>query len=77
MVDESKTTTLAQVTHKSQYIKAKKEKINLTEDEIDVLVSLWSKKEVLFHFKHADYRKMDAMNTTIVRILKKEIEHRR
>ena len=41
---------------------AKTEKIDLPEDEKDVLVSLRSKEEVLFNCKHADYHKKDARN---------------
>ena len=48
----------------------KKEKVNFTEDEIDVLVSLWSKEEVLFNCKHADYHKKDERNAATLRILK-------
>ena len=40
----------------------KRETINITKSEIDILVFLCSKEEILFKNKHADYHKKDARN---------------
>ena len=74
MVDESIITTTttaisATITSPPSATKPRKEKINFSENEIDVLVS-WSKEEVLFKCKHADYNKKDASNAATLRILK-------
>lgn len=67
MADESTSTISA--TKISPATKPKKEKISFTDDEVDVLIGLWSKEEVLFNCKHPDYHKKDARNAATVQIL--------
>ena len=47
----------------------KKEGKNFTDEEVERLISEWSKEEVLFNCRHQDYFKKDARGAAIQRIL--------
>ena len=43
----------------------KKEGKNFTDEEVELLISEWSKEEVLFNCRHQDYFKKDARGAAI------------